>query len=80
MAEWEYVYVRVADRIEADIRSGRLPYGARLPGERALAEEHAIAPMTARRVVRELRERGLVITMPSKGTFVTVTRDGREQQ
>ncbi|MBB3081273.1 hypothetical protein [Streptomyces violarus] len=29
-----YVYVRVANEVEAEIRSGRLPHGARLPNER----------------------------------------------
>lgn len=66
-----YVYVRVADAIEADIRSGRLPRGARLPNERDLGAEHGVAPGTARRAVRELRDRGLVVTLPNKGTFVT---------
>jgi DNA-binding GntR family transcriptional regulator len=65
-----YVYVLVADRIEEDIRSGRLPRGARLPNERDLAAEHGVAPGTARRAVAELRDRGLVTTLPSKGTFV----------
>lgn len=65
-----YVYVQVADRIEAQIHSGRLPAGAMLPGERALMEEYGVALHTVRRAVRELRDRGLVITVPAKGTFV----------
>jgi len=38
-------------------------------------------PMPARRATRELRERGLVVTLPAKGTFVTypeTTGDGQE--
>jgi DNA-binding GntR family transcriptional regulator len=65
-----YTYVQVADQIEAEIRAGRLPVGAMLPGERALAEEHGIALGTARRALRELRDRGLIVTLPSKGTYV----------
>lgn len=65
-----YVYMQVADVIEQEIRSGRLPVGARLPNERAMAEERGIAPGTVRRVVRELRDRGLVRTLPNKGTYV----------
>lgn len=65
-----YVYMRVADAIEADIRSGRLPRGARLPNERDLGTEHGVAPGTARRAVKELRERDLVVTLPNKGTYV----------
>ena len=66
----EYVYVRVADRVEADIRAGRLPVGARLPNERDMGAQYGVAPGTARRAVKELRERGLVKTLPNKGTFV----------
>lgn len=65
-----YVYERVADAIEKDIRSGRLPYGAQLPAERALGEQYGVASRTARRAVKELRDRGLVVTLPNKGTFV----------
>lgn len=65
-----YVYVRVANQVEAEIRSGRLPHGARLPNERDMAAQYGVAPGTARRAVQELRDRGLVVTLPNKGTFV----------
>ncbi|MFC5721404.1 GntR family transcriptional regulator [Streptomyces gamaensis] len=65
-----YVYVQVADHIAARIAAGRLKQGARLPGERDLAEQYGVAVGTARRAVRELRERGLLVTLPAKGTFV----------
>ncbi|MGX9919462.1 GntR family transcriptional regulator [Streptomyces sp. NPDC002248] len=71
-----YVYAQVADQIEAEIRSGRLPHGARLPNERDLGAQYGVAPGTARRAVRELRDRGLVVTLPNKGTFVTVEGPG----
>jgi DNA-binding GntR family transcriptional regulator len=29
-----------------------------------------VAPGTVRRAVQELRDRGLVVTLPNKGTFV----------
>lgn len=65
-----YVYVQVADAIEADIRSGRLSVGARLPGELDLAAQYGIAKGTASRVARELRDRGLAVTVANKGTFI----------
>lgn len=65
-----YVYMRVADEVEAEIRSGRLPQGARLPNERDMGAQYGVAPGTARRAVQELRDRGLVVTLPNKGTFV----------
>jgi GntR family transcriptional regulator len=65
-----YVYMRVADQVEQEIRTGRLPKGARLPNERDLGAQYGVAPGTARRAVRELRDRGLVVTLANKGTFV----------
>ncbi|MFD4250391.1 GntR family transcriptional regulator [Amycolatopsis thermoflava] len=66
-----YVYVQVADHIAARIAAGELPAGARLPGERDLADEYGVSVATARRAVAELRDRDLVQTVPVKGTFVT---------
>src|SRR5260370_29576429 len=65
-----YVYMRVADHIATRIAAGDLPAGARLPAERDLAAEYAVAIGTARRAVLELRDRGLVVTLPGKGTYV----------
>lgn len=67
-----YVYMRVVDVVAAQIADGTLPPGALLPGERALAEAHGVALGTVRRAVKELRDRGLVVTLPAKGTYVAV--------
>jgi GntR family transcriptional regulator len=66
----EYAYQRVADDIERQIRAGEIPPGGKLGGELELAEHYGVAGGTVRRAVRELRERGLVKTLPAKGTFV----------
>lgn len=79
-----YVYAEVAEHLAVRIRAGRLdeppagalPPGSRLPGERDLAEEYGVAVETARRAVRELRDRGLVVTLRAKGTFVADPGDG----
>ncbi|MFF6811386.1 GntR family transcriptional regulator [Streptomyces sp. NPDC012403] len=65
-----YVYLQVVHHIAEQIRAGRLRAGARLPAERDLAEQYGVAVNTVRRAVRDLRDRGLVITVPIKGTFV----------
>ncbi|MEV5317185.1 winged helix-turn-helix domain-containing protein [Streptomyces sp. NPDC052687] len=65
-----YVYVQIADRISSQIRSGRLPVGARLASEPDLATQYGVGINTLRRAIRELRERGVVDTVPAKGTFV----------
>ncbi|MGW5874946.1 winged helix-turn-helix domain-containing protein [Nocardiopsis terrae] len=65
-----YVYAELADHVAARIASGDLPSGAKLPGERELAETYGVAVGTARRATKELRDRELVKTLPGKGTFV----------
>lgn len=66
-----YIYMKMADHIAARIDSGELPPGTRLSAERDLAAEYGVALGTARRATEELRDRGLVTTIPVKGTFVT---------
>jgi len=70
MAEVSYEWQRVAARIEQQIADGTLPPGAMLRGERSMAEEYGVAIGTVRRAVRDLRDRGLLVTLPAKGTFV----------
>jgi GntR family transcriptional regulator len=66
----EYIYKQVADHIAARIERGELRPATRLPGERDLAEEYGVALGTARRAIRDLRDRELVITLPAKGTYI----------
>ena len=65
-----YLYMQVADHLAWQITVGRLQPGARLAGERELADEYGIAIGTMRRAVQELRDRGLAVTLPAKGTFI----------
>ncbi|MGX1622323.1 winged helix-turn-helix domain-containing protein [Streptomyces sp. NPDC055506] len=61
---------KLADAIATDIASGKLPQGAALPGERAMTDLYSVSIGTVRRAVVELRKRGLVATLPAKGTYV----------
>ncbi len=70
-----YVYMQLADHIEGRIRDGELLPATRLPGERDLAEEYGVALGTARRAVQELRDRGLVLTLPAKGTYIKAPKE-----
>ena len=65
-----YVWQQVADWIAGRIAAGELRPGARLEGERELAEQAGVAVGTVRRAVEDLRERGLVVTLPAKGTYI----------
>lgn len=65
------VYVQVADHITARIEAGDLAPGARLPSERDMAAEYGVSYDTIRRATALLRERGLIITIIGRGTYVT---------
>ncbi|MEU6378983.1 PLP-dependent aminotransferase family protein [Streptomyces sp. NPDC046909] len=63
-------YKALVDALAADIRSGRLASGARLPTHRALSAREGIAVVTATRVYAELEAMGLVSREQGRGTFV----------
>ncbi len=66
-------YKHLVDSFAADIRSGRLVPGTRLPTHRQLAAEQGIALVTASRVYAELESMGLVSGEAGRGTFVRET-------
>lgn len=63
-------YNEIADRIAADIASGRRRPGERLPPQRSFAYASGIAVSTAGRVYNELRRRGLIVGEVGRGSFV----------
>jgi len=69
-----HLYVQVADHLAARIASGELAPGSRLPAELDLAAEYGVAYHTVRGAVKLLRERGLVVTLRGRGTYVPSTR------
>ncbi len=64
------LYVQVADVIQARIEAGELIPGRPIPSEHQLVQEFGIARGTARKTIQLLRERGLVVTVVGRGTFV----------
>lgn len=66
----ELMYEQVADHLEARIRAGEIPPGARLAGEQAMRQEYGVALSTVRKALKLLQNRGLVVTRASKGSFV----------
>jgi GntR family transcriptional regulator len=67
----ELIYVQVAGRLAARIERGYWSPGARLPAERDLAAEFGVSYDSVRRAMAVLRERGLVVSVHGRGTFVT---------
>ncbi|WP_197373291.1 aminotransferase-like domain-containing protein [Mycolicibacterium baixiangningiae] len=66
-------YRAVVDTLAADIRTGRLTAGSRLPTHRELAAREGLAVVTASRVYAELAAMGLVSGETGRGTFVRET-------
>ncbi|WP_248742131.1 MULTISPECIES: PLP-dependent aminotransferase family protein [unclassified Pseudomonas] len=66
-------YKTLVDSYAADIRSGRLLPGTRLPTHRQLAASEGLALVTASRVYAELEAMGLVSGETGRGTFVRET-------
>lgn len=63
-------YRVIADSLAAEIATGRLRAGDRLPPQRRFARDRGIANSTAARVYGELIRRGLAIGETGRGTFV----------
>jgi DNA-binding transcriptional MocR family regulator len=66
-------YKTFVDRFAAEIRSGHLAPGTRLPTHRELASREGLALVTASRVYAELESMGLVSGETGRGTFVRET-------
>lgn len=64
------VPVQVAADIEADIDAGTLAPDTRLPSEAELAAQYGVARVSVRRAIEQLRERGRVVTVHGRGTYV----------
>ncbi|MFI6400970.1 GntR family transcriptional regulator [Streptomyces sp. NPDC050548] len=64
------LYVQLADVVAGKIKSGELVPDRPIPSENHLANEYGVARLTARRAAQELRERGLIVTVRGKGSFV----------
>lgn len=64
------LYRQLAAILREEIESGRLGKDAPVPSESYLVQLHGVSRQTVRRAVAELRDAGLVYTLPQRGTFV----------
>ena len=67
-------YEQVAERLAADIRSGALAPGERLPSERELARVMEVSRASVREAIGALQVQGVVETRPGAGTFVSAPK------
>jgi DNA-binding GntR family transcriptional regulator len=63
-------YLQLAEILAERIERGDWQPNRPIPSENQLTQEFGIARGTVRRAVRALRERGLVFTVPQRGTYV----------
>jgi DNA-binding GntR family transcriptional regulator len=68
--DYEPAYLRIANALSDEIAAGVYRAGDQLPTEPQLRTEHGVSPMTVRRAINILLDRGLVTTTQGKGTFV----------
>lgn len=65
---------QVADILRARIADGTYPAGSRVPSVVQLTAEFGIAAVTAQKVMRALREDGVIRTEVGMGSYVTGRR------
>jgi len=64
-------YLQLVEILTERIERGDWQPNRPIPSEHQLTQEFGIARGTVRRAVRTLRDRGLVFTVPQRGTFVS---------
>ncbi len=64
------IYRQVCDQISAQVASGRLTVGQRIPSVRELAKTLAVNPMTISKAYSELEREGTIEIRRGVGTFV----------
>jgi DNA-binding GntR family transcriptional regulator len=64
------VWQQVAEDIEAEIASGALAPGAKMPTELEMASQYGVSRVTVRRAVKDLAERDLLVVVHGRGTFI----------
>jgi DNA-binding FadR family transcriptional regulator len=60
----------IARQLQDDIRSGKIPVGAKLPSERELAVQFGASRNVLREVLRRLEAQHLIETAPGRGSYV----------
>lgn len=65
------VYRQLAGILRRMITSGEVPPGRALPSIPYLVQQYGIADGTVKKAIKVLKDEGLVIGVPGKGTFAT---------
>ena len=69
------IYTQITENFRAQIASGILQPGDKLPSVRELAGQLAINPNTIQRAYAELEGEGFLYSVPGKGSFAQLQAD-----
>ena len=64
----EHPYVQLAGQLRERIKAGEI--GPRVPSIMELADQTGLSPATVKRALRLLRDEGVIVSVPGRGTFV----------
>lgn len=64
------IYEQISSQVKAQILSGTLTAGAKLPSIRALASDLGVSAITTKRAYADLEQLGFICTVQGKGCFV----------
>jgi GntR family transcriptional regulator len=67
----EPIYIQIIQKIKADIVSGKIKGGDKMPSVREFSEIFKVNPNTVQRVFMELEREGIVCSQRGIGTFVS---------
>lgn len=69
------IYMQIIQKVKADIISGKLKGGEKMPSVREFSETFNVNPNTVQRVFLELEREGITYSQRGIGTFVTESTD-----
>ncbi|MHC1685457.1 MAG: GntR family transcriptional regulator [Clostridiaceae bacterium] len=64
------IYMQIIQKIKADIVSGKLKGGDKMPSVREFSENFKVNPNTVQRVFQELEREGITYSQRGIGTFI----------
>ncbi|MCC6730555.1 MAG: GntR family transcriptional regulator [Chthonomonadales bacterium] len=70
-------YLEIGRILRERVQCGEIPVGEKLAGERQLARDFGVSPVTMSRALAELAREGIVVRVPGDGTYVRSEGDGR---
>ena len=66
-----HTYQQISAWLERRIRSGDIQPGLPIPSEKTIGQAYpGVARTTVRRSIQHLRDRGLIFTVPQRGSYV----------